>query len=177
MSYPLLTYSDRLNKEILNIDRLLEIDSTKNVDIPSCGVWLDDKRQFVEMIKEYKAQNETLRKKSNKWKNTFIVSGAIIGLGGGIYGLLSQSEPKGAAITSLVSGSLTGILGSLNIENKGLRSKVCSEFLNGILLDYDVFWGPTRCPNNANELRIYLKSKDDIIESLKSMKCYGIDSL
>jgi len=164
----ILSYSRYLKNEIN------ELGKNPKSEIKSCTTWLQDKDQFVSLIKEYKSNNEIIRRNSSKSKSAFIITGTTIGLGGGIYGLFANSEPKGAAITSMVTGALTALVGSLNIERKSERSNACSDFLNGILLDFDIYWGIARCPTNNKELEGYLKSKDSVIESLKSMKCYGL---
>ncbi|WP_278021080.1 hypothetical protein [Flavobacterium ginsengisoli] len=81
---------------------------------------------------------------------------------------------KEQALTSLIAGSLTGLVGSLNLEKKAERANTCSDFLDGIMLDFAGRWGDTRCPETKQELSDYLSAKDALIESLKSMKCYGL---
>lgn len=163
----LLMYENELEFKIVGVEK-----SNKS-EVPSCETWLQDKNKFVEVIQEYKSKNEIVRRKSKKYSNAFIISGSTIGLGGGIYGLFSNSEPKGAAITSMVTGALTALVGTLNIDKNIERSNTCSDFLNIIMLDFDSYWGIARCPKDNKELAVYLKSQKDIIESLKAMKCFG----
>ena len=137
---------------------------------------MKDLDEFVKMIEEYKMKNEVAGKRANRTSIGFTVSGTIIGVGGGIYGLFSNSEPKGAAVTSIVAGALTGLVGSLNIQKKAERANSCDDFLNIILLDYKAYWGPARCPRNEAEFQTYLESKNDIINKLKEMKCFGLSN-
>lgn len=165
------------NKILLKYDKALG-DSLKVsiLTIPTCDIWNKDRDDFIMMIEDYKAKNEIVRTKSNNTATGFTITGTVIGVGGGVYGLFSNTEPKGAAITSLITGALTGLFGSLNLQKKSERASTCSDFLNVILLDFRAYWGVARCPSNENEFKTYLTAKDEIIERLKGMKCFGLPS-
>jgi hypothetical protein len=164
----LMNYQDTLKVTVSKIDSGIEN------KIPSCEIWNIDRNDFILMIKDYKDKNEIIRKKSHRAGNFFTIAGTTLGVGGGIYGLFSDSEPKGAAVTSLITGALTGLVGSLNLEKKAERANTCSDFLDGMMLDFAARWGAARCPRNEFEFKAYLSAKDAIIESLKSMRCYGL---
>lgn len=167
------------NKSLLAYQRSLiteikKIDNNDDVKVPTCEIWNTDRTDFIVMIKEYKDKNEEVRKKSAKTNSFFVITGTAVGVGGGIYGLFSNGDTKGTAVTSLIAGSLTGLVGSLNLEKKAERANTCSDFLDGMMLDFGARWGVARCPRNEEEFKAYLSAKDAIIESLKSMKCYGL---
>jgi hypothetical protein len=163
------------NEMILDYSSMLK-DSleTPALTIPTNVVWEKDRNDFVSMIEAFIFKNESIRKKSSNSYTGFTIAGTVVGVGGGIYGLFSNSEPKGAAFTSLIVGALTGLLGTLNLQKKTERAFACSDYLQGIIMDFKIYWGVARCPGTQDELKTYLKAKDQIIASLKNMKCYGL---
>lgn len=143
--------------------------------LPSLQVWTADKDQFLKIINDYKITNEERRVRLNNAAGAFIIGGTGIGLGGGVYGLFTEDEPKGAALTSMVAGALTGIAASLNVYKRAERAKVCANFLNEVYADFGGWWGPVMHPQTDDDLKKYLQAKKDILDQLKVMKCYGIE--
>ncbi len=168
------TKMEILNYESVLLDSIAILASTGEAPLPPFERWQADRNSFIAMIKDYERKNELIRRKAGKTNTGFVISGSVIGLGGGIYGLVSENEPKGAAVTSLISGALTALVASLNLQRKSERAYQCSEFLQSILLDYEAYWGDIRYPSSQEDLIEYLKSKDDIINRLKEMKCFGL---
>lgn len=136
----LLNYQDSVKVVIEKIEN-----GAQNA-VPPFEVWNTDRNEFIAMIKDYKDRNEIIRRKSQKAGNFFTISGTALGVSGGIYGLFSDSEPKGAAVTSLVTGALTGLVGSMHLEKKAERANTCSDFLDGIMLDFAARWGCSKIP-------------------------------
>ncbi|WP_278021081.1 hypothetical protein [Flavobacterium ginsengisoli] len=88
----LLDYQKSLKTEITNLT------NNNLVSTRDCKIWEKDRNDFILMVKEYKDKNEIVRKKSNKAGTAFVITGTVVGVGGGIYGLFSDGDTKGASI-------------------------------------------------------------------------------
>lgn len=141
--------------------------------LPSLNEWKKDRDDFILKIEDYLDKNSLIRVKSRKTNNGITIAGTAIGVGGGVYGLVSENQDITTNITSMLVGGLTTVVSTLDLEKKEERGDNCNEFLNIILLDFKYRWSDIMYPNTENELKLYLKEKNQIMERIKKMKCFS----
>jgi hypothetical protein len=143
--------------------------------VPPIDSWKADRDKFINSIKGYVDKNKRVSKSARRWSNFLTISTSVVGLGGGMYGLFNENEPKGPAVTSLVGGALTGFIGSLKLDKRSERATFCNQFLNDMIIRFSSDWGDTDYPQTLEEFRNYKNAKNAIATLLIENKCYGED--
>lgn len=131
--------------------------------------WAKENEDFIAIVNEYRTRNQELLKKRKASSLGFTVSGAVVGLGGGIYGVADKGNDKVASITSLITGALTTLLGSLSIQKNIESSSECSGLLEGIHLSFK----SETYPADDTAYDAYLSRRDEAVSSIKTSKCFG----
>lgn len=149
------------------------ISSLGAIALPTCNEYKEDVDSFVKDIESYIASNRTTLNSTKKLSNGLTIGSTIIGVGGGAYGLFSNGEQKGAALTSLVAGAITGLIGTFAPAKKIETGSACSEFLNTIKIQFKNYWSAVNCPTTQAEWDTYKSAKKEIIDQMVKMKCYG----
>ncbi|CAG5072953.1 hypothetical protein DYBT9623_04488 [Dyadobacter sp. CECT 9623] len=140
------------------------------IGLPSEAVWNKNHKEFIELIETYRDNNEKARKKNRTASTIFKISGAVIGLGGGILGIALSNSATASSITSLVSGASAGLVASFGIDKKTEATTGCYTLLNGIILQLKNIQD---APDTPDEYTAYLTKRDGFIDQIQKADCYG----
>lgn len=136
---------------------------------PTCEEFGQIVRTKIAQIDVILMQHEAPLKKNKKWANGLTIGGSVVGLGGGLYGVFSNNEQKGAAVTSLLSGTVTGLVAVFSSKNNDRMSE-CIQYLNETKFRYTTKWSV--CPKTPEEWKIFNDEQDQISNKLKDLGCF-----
>ena len=144
-------------------------DSLKNsrLVIPTQAAWEKDRNEFIKMIDGYIDKHERYVRREavpyiSRPRHSFP-----------LFPLIESSGNNGAVIVALAVVLVSGIVVAVEHRNRPDREINNPDNTYNLLLDFESYWGSARSPATREELKNYLKAKQQLMDNMTLLKDAG----
>ncbi|MEM6342671.1 MAG: hypothetical protein AAF927_02280 [Bacteroidota bacterium] len=152
---------------LMSRSNLSEVAIKNDCDPVDPVVWKADLDDF---INEFKEDIEQLNEQAKKKKNTstiLTVVGTAVGVSGAATGVIApDSETKVAEITSLVTGGITTVMGTISSGEKSEKLSDCAKEVDQALNEFVAKWPITSAPKNCEQNEEYRLDRIELTQKI-----------